>query len=194
MSERIVIVSLTGASGAGYGLELLKGLDSCREDGILVTAIYNDTALGIMERETGAGIDDLHKLCDDLVHTSRMDHRYASGSNHFDSMVICPCSTSTAAKVHAGISDNLTTRCASVALKERRELILVVRETPLSTPVLRALYELSSWGVIIMPASPPLYDLGKVTMQEVQRSFAGRVMDLLDLKNTYTIRYDPRTW
>ncbi|MBN1539084.1 MAG: UbiX family flavin prenyltransferase [Candidatus Thermoplasmatota archaeon] len=194
MSERVVIVSLTGASGAGYGLELLKGLDSCREDGILTTVIYNDTALSIMERETGAGIDDLKKLCDDLVHTDRMDHRYASGSNPFDSMAICPCSTSTAAKVHAGISDNLTTRCASVALKERRKLVLVVRETPLSTPVLRALYELSSWGVIVMPASPPFYNLGHVTVQEVQRSFAGRVMDLLDLEYPHTARYDPGTW
>ncbi|MBN1390051.1 MAG: UbiX family flavin prenyltransferase [Candidatus Thermoplasmatota archaeon] len=194
MKERAIIVALTGASGTGYGLELIKGLDSHRKEGIHLTVIYNDTALSILERETGASLDDIRRSCDDLVHTGKMDHRSASGSNPFGSMVICPCSTSTAAKVHAGIADDLTSRCASVALKERRRLILVVRETPLSTPVLKALYELSSWGVVVMPASPPFYNLGSPLVQDLQRSLTGRIMDLLNIDDPHTIRYDPATW
>ncbi|MGA1820037.1 MAG: UbiX family flavin prenyltransferase [Thermoplasmatota archaeon] len=194
MSTRRIVVALTGASGAGYGLELIRSLDRIRNEGLHLTVIYNDTALSILEKETGADLAQLRKQCDELVHAGKMDHGLASGSNHFDSLVICPCSTSTSAKVHAGISDNLTTRCASVALKERRKLILVVRETPLSTPVLKALFDLSSWGAIVMPASPPFYNIHSDSVKDLQAAFSGRVMDLLGIENDSAVRYDPGSW
>ncbi|MGA1793303.1 MAG: UbiX family flavin prenyltransferase [Thermoplasmatota archaeon] len=194
MSPRRIVVALTGASGAGYGLELIKSLDKVRKEGLHLSVIYNDTAISILEKETGSNLENISGLCDEIVDAGRMDHGLASGSNPFDSMVVCPCSTSTTAKVHAGISDNLTTRCASVALKERRDLILVVRETPLSTPVLKALFDLSSWGVIVMPASPPFYNLGSDSIKDLQASFSGRIMDLLGVQNDFAIRYDPGSW
>jgi len=125
------------------------------------------------------------------IHHSKMESEYASGSNPFDHMIICPCSTSTVGKIHAGISDNLMTRAASVALKEKRNLILVIRETPLSTPTLRAMYKLSAWGVTIMPASPAFYDIENPTVKELQRNIAGRILDMIEVKNDLAARYGP---
>lgn len=191
MAARKVIVSLTGASGSGYGYELIKAMSLMERSELDLTVICNDTALSILENEIGIGHEDIKKLAKNVVDNNRMDHSLASGSNRFDLMVICPCSTSTAAKIHAGISDNLTTRCASVALKERRDLVLVVRETPLSTPSLKALFELSGWGVVIMPASPPFYDLGSDSIRDLQKGFVGRILDLIGLENDLAARYEP---
>jgi flavin prenyltransferase len=191
MTNRKVVVSMTGASGAGYGLELVRAIRSIEYD-VHLTVIYNDTSLSILKSETGEELSTLKETADEVVPNSRLDHPIASGSNGFDDLIICPCSTSTAGKVHSGISDNLTTRCASVALKERRDMIMVIRETPLPTPVLKAIYELSSWGVIIMPASPPFYNLGSDSIKDLQRGFAGRVLDLIGLKNELVPRYVPQ--
>jgi 4-hydroxy-3-polyprenylbenzoate decarboxylase len=102
--------------------------------------------------------------------------------------VICPCSASTASKIALGIADNLITRVAAVALKERRKLIVVVRETPLSTPVLKNLTDLSSYGAIVMPASPPFYGNAQ-GVRDIQMALAGRVMDLLSIRNDLAPRY-----
>jgi len=190
MERSTVVVALTGASGSGYGYELIKGLSSRREEGVDLILIYNDTALTIMKEEIGITEDELRGYVGEMVHSSSLGHPLASGSNSFDHLVICPCTTSTASKVHAGVADNLTTRLASVALKERRRTIMVIRESPLSTPVLKAMYELSSWGVIIMPASPPFYELGSDSIRELQRSFAGRILDLLGIDNEMARRYN----
>lgn len=183
---------MTGASGAGYGYELLRALQPSRgPSGFRVVLTCNERALSILEEERGIGGDELRGLVDEMVFDSGMEHELASGSNSFDAMIICPCSSSTASKIRAGIADNLTTRCASVAMKERRRLVLVVRETPLSTPVLGALYDLSKWGVVIMPASPPFYGLKDPTGEELQRNLAGRIMDIVGLENDITSRYRP---
>lgn len=182
------IVSMTGASGAGYGYELISALV---DHGLEVSVIYNDTAAKILQDEHGRKIDDLNPMVKELVHNSVMDHELASGSNVFQAMVICPCSTSTASKISSGIADNLTTRVASVALKEGRDLLLVVRETPLSPPVLRSLYDLSTWGVRVMPASPPLYGGSMDDPKQIMRSFTGRILDILGIENELTTRYTP---
>ncbi len=191
MKERIVI-ALTGASGSGYGLELLRGLDKLRSAGeVQISLIFNDGSIRILNVEKGLSIEDLKDLSDQAVHSSQMDHDLASGSNDFRSMVICPCTSSTMAKIHSGIADNLTTRCASVALKEGRKLIIVLRETPLSTPMLKAAYELSSWGVVILPASPPFYGMKNPTGVDLQMTIAGRIMDILGIENDLSRRYAP---
>ncbi len=191
MKGRHLIVAITGATGAGYGLELLKALSKMRKEGIVVSLICSEGALRIMERESGASLEDLGTLVDRTVMAGTMDDKLASGSNPFDSMVIVPCTISTAAKVRASIADNLITRAAAVALKERRKLVLVVRETPLSTPALQALSDLSSWGAVVMPASPPFYGLDDPSARDIQRVFAGRVLDLLGIDNDITPRYCP---
>ena len=190
MSGQRIIVAMTGASGTGYGLHLLKGLQRWREEAGSVHLIVNSGAKEILACENDMDTAKLAPLCDGIVDADVMDHPLASGSNTFRAMVISPCTVSTASKIASGIADNLITRCAAVALKERRRLILLVRETPLSTPVLKALYDLSAWGVIIMPASPPFY--GKpASIKELQSALAGRILDLLDIENDLIHRYTP---
>jgi len=188
MAERIV-VALSGASGAGYCLELLKGLR--RGGGISVHLIVSPIGEGILEKETGVDMETISSFADETVGSSVMDHPLASGSNPISAMVICPCTVSTASKIACGIGDNLITRTAGVALKEGRKLILVIRETPLSAPVLRNLYDLASWGVTIMPASPAFY--GDVTdLDGLRKALAGRIMDQIGVANDLAPRYDTR--
>jgi len=104
----------------------------------------------------------------------------AAGSNPFDAMVVLPCSVATLGKIANGISDTLLTRVAEVALKERRKLILCVRETPLSTIALENALKLSRDGVVIMPVSPPFYMVPK-TIQDMVALFADKVIGALGL-------------
>jgi 4-hydroxy-3-polyprenylbenzoate decarboxylase len=104
----------------------------------------------------------------------------ASGSNAFDAMVIVPCSVTTLAKIANGIGDTLLTRTAEVALKERRKLILCVRETPLSTIALENCLKLSRDGVIIMPISPPFYT-NPTSLDELVVSFVDKINSTLGL-------------
>jgi len=185
-----LVLSLTGASGAGYAVELLRGIDGLGPTGPEVVVIMNSAAEGILLSETGYGREELARLASGLLDDGDMRTPFASGSNRFDWMVICPCTTSTACKIANGIADTLTTRCASVALKEKRKLVLAVRETPFSAPVLKCLYDLSNWGVSIMVASPSFYG-GERTVADIQRSFSGRILDLLGFENDIASRYKP---
>ncbi len=187
MTEVHIVVSMTGASGAGFGFELIEGLSNRDRR---ISLIVNKGSLSILRSERGVTREDLARSVDRVFDDVDIDNELASGSNVFDHMVICPCTTSTASKIASGIGDTLTTRTASVALKERRGLILAIRETPLSTPVLRSLYDLSSWGVIVMPISPSYYNDEK-TVHDLQVRFSGRIMDLLGIDNDMAGRYIP---
>ena len=187
MTEGHIVVSMTGASGAGFGFQLIKGLS---DRGRRISLIVNKGSLSIYQLECGMAREDLARSADEVIDDVDIDHGLASGSNVFDNMVICPCTTSTASKIASGIGDTLTTRTASVALKERRGLILAIRETPLSTPVLRSLYDLSSWGVIVMPISPSYYN-DERTVHDLQVRFSGRILDLLGIDNDRAGRYMP---
>ena len=187
MTEGHIVVSMTGASGAGFGFQLIKGLS---DRGRRISLIVNKGSLSIYQLECGMAREDLARSADEVIDDVDIDHGLASGSNIFDHMVICPCTTSTASKIASGIGDTLTTRTASVALKERRGLILAIRETPLSTPVLRSLYDLSSWGVIVMPISPSYYN-DERTVHDLQVRFSGRILDLLGIDNDRAGRYMP---
>ena len=117
-----------------------------------------------------------------------MDAPIASGSARWDAMVICPCTMSTASKIAAGISDNLTCRAAHVALKERRGLVVVPRETPVSTPHLRALASLSETGVIVLPAMPAFYGKPQ-NVDDLVDFVVGRILDVLGIDNALYKRW-----
>ena len=171
-----VVVALTGASGAVYGLRLLEVLRCER------SVIVSDEGLRVLRMETGAGMGELRKRASAVYRNDRLDAPIASGSRRFDAMVICPCSMSTASKLASGVSDNLVTRVASVALKERRRLVVVPRETPLSTIHLRALTALSEAGAVVLPACPAFY--GKPgSVAELVDFIAGRVLDAIGVEN-----------
>ncbi|NKB88905.1 MAG: UbiX family flavin prenyltransferase [Acidobacteria bacterium] len=146
-----VLVAITGASGAPYAVSLLR-----RELGekYLVLSNWGRMVLG---EETGLTEDDLRPLVRRVFSDKDLANAFASGSNPFDAMVIAPCSLSTMAKIATGIADSLITRAALVALKERRRLVLVVREAPWTTSALENAARLSRDGVVILPASPPFY-------------------------------------
>ena len=118
-----------------------------------------------------------------------MAARPASGSAKYDAYIICPTSGTTIGKIAAGISDNLTTRSALVAMKERRKLILVPRETPFATIHLEAMAKLSSWGVIILPASPGFYH-NPTTINELIDFVVARILDQLDIAHDIGRRWD----
>jgi len=146
------IIGLTGASGAIYAVELLRRLSG--HENYLVCSRWGKS---VLHQETGLNIDHLATFVQKVYSNDDMNSPFASGSNPFDALVIVPCSVSTFSKISYGMADNLITRCASVALKERRKLILCLRETPLSTIDLENAHRLSIAGAIVMPASPPFY-------------------------------------
>lgn len=167
------IVGLTGASGAWFAVEFLR---QCPGEKYLIASKWGKSVLA---QETGLGIE---KLADDarrVFANDDLSSPFASGSNPFDAMVILPCSASTLSKIACGIADSLITRAAAVALKERRKLILCLRETPLSTVVLENMTRLSQAGAVIMPICPAFYQQAD-TVQEQARLFAERIVQLLD--------------
>ena len=146
-----VVVCITGASGAAYALRLLEIL-KCEKD-----LVVSEHGLEVLEYETGMDLPGLKKLATRYYDNGRMNTDIASGKTKFDAVVVVPCSMNTLSKISAGISDNLITRVAAVAMKEHRRLVLVPREMPLSPVHLRNMAELAGYGVIILPASPGFY-------------------------------------
>jgi 4-hydroxy-3-polyprenylbenzoate decarboxylase len=170
------VVALTGASGIVYGLRLLRALPGHK------SVVVSDDAAAIALEETGTNREEIEALGDEHFLNSDMSAPIASGSVRFDAMVIAPCSASTMSKVASGIADNLITRAASVALKERRTLVLVIRETPLSTIHLGNMERLSAAGAVVLPACPAFYPKPE-TVEDMVDFVVGRVLDVLGVEN-----------
>ena len=170
------VVGVTGASGVIYGLRLLEALPGRK------TVIVSDDAAKIAEVELGISKQEIFSKADIHYKNSDLFSPLASGSVGFDSMVIAPCSTSTMSKISCGIADNLITRIASVALKEKRRLVVLVRETPLSSIHLGNMERLAAAGAIVMPESPAFYPMPK-TVDELIDFVVGRILDELGVKN-----------
>ncbi len=179
------IVALTGASGSIYGIRLLKVLPGKK------TVIVSEDAAAIAEEETGMSRRQIEALGDEHHANSDLAAPVSSGSVRFDAMVIIPCSASTMSKIACGIADNLITRAASVALKERRRLVLVVRETPLSAIHLANMERLSTAGAVILPACPAFYPRPE-TVDDMVDFVVGRVLDSLDVENEMYERWSGR--
>ena len=182
MGEIVLVIS--GASGAAYGVRLAEILGSdarlvVTESGRLTMAHECDglTPESLAEK-TGALLEDN----DDIAAKS------ASGSAAIDAVVICPCSGTTLGKLAAGIGDNLATRSAIVAMKERRKLIIVPREAPYATVHLENMAKLSGWGVTVIPASPGFYNLPQ-SMEDLIDFIVARILDHLGKDNELTKRW-----
>jgi len=179
------IVGITGASGVVYGVRLLESLPSKK------TVICSNDGLKLIELEVGIDKQELYAKADAHYENDDMYSPLASGSVHFDTMIIAPCTMSTMSKIASGIADNLITRAAAVALKERRRLILLVRETPISSIHLANLERLAMAGATIMPASPAFYPEPKDISQMVD-FLVGRVLDQLGVKHNLYRRWAGR--
>jgi 4-hydroxy-3-polyprenylbenzoate decarboxylase len=179
------VVGVTGASGIIYGVRLLESLPGKK------TVIVSDDAARIAEVELGIAKKEIMAKADRSYQNEDMFSPLASGSVKFDAMVIAPCSTSTMSKIACGIADNLITRIASVALKERRKLVLLIRETPLSSIHLGNMEKLSIAGAIVMPASPGFYPKPE-SVDDIVDFVVGRVMDELGVDNELYRRWSGR--
>lgn len=171
------IIGITGASGAVFALDLLKRLEGDKY------VIPTKWGLQLLAHECGVGPKELEALGCSIYNDADLTAPCSSGSAPFDCMVILPCSAGTLNKIAAGFADSLLTRSAMVALKERRRLILCLRETPLSTQTLRAAAQLSADGAIIMPILPPYY-MKPLTMDGVIESFSQRLLQVMGQDQT----------
>lgn len=167
-----VVVGMTGASGAIFAVDFLK---RCPGSKYLIASKW---ARAVIHTELGYRASELDPYVVRRFSDDDLAAPIASGSNAFDAVVILPCTVSTAAKIAAGIGDTLITRTAQVALKERRRLVLAIRETPLSTVVLEALHKLSQDGVVIFPLSPPWYG-NPLSLQELVTATTNKLLSLI---------------
>jgi flavin prenyltransferase len=170
-----IVVGITGSSGAVYAKEFLK---QCSADKYLIVSKWGKV---LLKDELGISDHDLSPFIKRQFSDDDLTAPMASGTNQFDACVILPCSTSTLGKIASGIGDTLITRTAQVAMKERYQLILCVRETPLSTVTLEQCAKLSRDGVIIMPISPPLYYVPK-TIDEYIGAFVDKLLGVVGVR------------
>jgi 4-hydroxy-3-polyprenylbenzoate decarboxylase len=183
---RRFVVAITGATGAVYGVRLLERLAACR--GVETHLVLSDAAALTLHQEVGLQKKDVEALAH-VVHRNReIGASIASGSFQTDGMVIAPCSMKTLAAVALGLSDNLIARAADVFLKERRRLILMVRETPFNLAHLRNMTAVTEMGGIVFPPLPSFYNR-PASIDEMVDHTVARVMDLLGVANELAPRW-----
>lgn len=183
-----IVVGVSGASGAIYGLRLLEKLrrNPDAEIHLILTRLGERTAF----LEAGKKAADFRAFAHYWYPLEDLGCRLASGSYPVDAMVIAPCSIRTMSAIAHGITDNLLTRAADVTLKERRKLILMVRETPLHLGHLRSMAALAEIGAILAPPIPGFYHQPQTVMDIVDHS-VDRVLDLLGLPDPDARRWTP---
>ena len=182
-----IVVGISGASGAIYGVRLLERLRSnaAVETHLVLTRAGEKTLF----LETGSHAADLRKIAHYSYSIEDISCRLASGSFPVDAMVVAPCSIQTMSAIASGISSNVLVRAADVTLKERRKLILMVRETPFHLGHLRTMVALTEMGAIIAPPIPGFYNHPQTLMDLVDHT-VGRLLDLIGVPDEQVRRWD----
>ena len=186
MNLKNLIVGITGASGSIIGLRLLEAL---AEEKITTHLIVSKWTQRTMEHETGVNAEILKKLADVYYGPGDMGARISSGSFLTQGMIIAPCSVRSLAAIAKGMGDHLVHRAADVVLKERRKLVLVVRETPLNDIHLENMLKLSRMGVTILPPMPAFYNHPK-TLDDIINHIVVRILDQFDIESDFAKRWD----
>lgn len=182
-----IVVGISGASGALYGVRLLERLR--RAPAVEIHLILTRAGEKTLFLETGTQAADIKKSVHYSYALEDISSRLASGSFPVDGMVVAPCSIQTMSSIAAGITSNLLLRAADVVLKERRRLVLMVRETPLHLGHLRTMVALTEMGAIIAPPVPGFYNQPQTILDLVDHS-VDRVLDLLGLPDPQVRRWD----
>ena len=181
LKKKKLIVAITGASGSIYAKVLLDKLLALSDQIEEVGLVMSDNAKDVWKFELGDEYYQQYPFT--CYHKHDFMAPFASGSANFDTMIVVPCSMGTLARMAHGMSSDLTTRAADVILKERRKLILVTRETPLSLIHIQNMQQITQAGAIVCPASPSFYSK-PATFEELAATVVDRVLDIaaFDLK------------
>lgn len=186
-AQRRLLVAISGASGAVYGLRLLQVLGAM--PGVQVHAVVSDAGWLTLHHELTLAPEALRPLVHTLHDANNLGAGPASGSFLCDGMVVAPCSMRTLAAIAHGLSDNLLIRAADVMLKERRRLVLMTRETPLHLGHLRNMTAVTEMGAIVCPPVPAFYLRPQSVADIVDHSVA-RALDLLDVQHPLAARWE----
>jgi 4-hydroxy-3-polyprenylbenzoate decarboxylase len=182
-----LVIAITGATGAVYGVRLLQVLKALPQP-IESHLVISDAAVLTLHQETGLQRKQVEALADVVHKQNNIGAAIASGSFQCDGMVIAPCSMKTLAAVAHGLSDNLIARAADVMLKERRRLVLMVRETPFNLAHLRNMTAVTEMGGIIFPPLPSFYHQPQSIADMVDHTVA-RVLDLFAVEHELAPRW-----
>ena len=185
MAVQRLIVGITGASGAIYGLQVLKAL---REIEVETHLVISRSGRITAAHELEMSVSELVKLADVVYRIDDIGAAISSGSFRTMGMIIAPCSVRTLGEIASGVTSSLLTRAADVVLKERRKLVLLVRETPFHLGHLRAMTQVTEMGAIVMPPLPAFYAKPK-TLEDIVDHSVGRALDLLGIENHLVRRW-----
>ncbi len=172
-----LVVGITGASGVAYGL---RALDACRDLGVESHLVMSKSAALTLAQEAGLSVSAVNAKADVVHRVADVGASIASGSFRTLGMLVAPCSVRTMSEIATGVTSSLLTRAADVVLKERRTLVLMVRETPFHLGHLRTMTSLAEMGAVIAPPLPALYAKPSSIEEMVDQS-VGRVLDLFGL-------------
>ncbi|TFV95464.1 UbiX family flavin prenyltransferase [Oxalobacteraceae bacterium OM1] len=186
MTTRRLIIAITGATGAVYGVRLLEVLRDMPD--VETHLLVSDAGVLNLHQELDMNRKQVEALADAVYNVRDIGASIASGSFQTDGMVVAPCSMKTLAAVAHGLSDNLITRAADVVLKERRRLVLIVRETPFNLAHLRNMTAVTEMGGVIFPPLPGFYQRPQTIADMVDHT-VGRVLDLCGVAHALTPRW-----
>jgi polyprenyl P-hydroxybenzoate/phenylacrylic acid decarboxylase-like protein len=183
----ILIIGITGASGVIYGIRLLEVLSANKavETHLIISKVGEE----IIRHETDWELERVKALADVCYDINDIGARLASGSFKRDGMIIAPCSMKTLSALANSYTDNLITRAADTALKERKRLVLLARETPLHLGHLRNMVKLTEMGAIVLPPIPAFYHKPE-TIRDLVDHTVGKVLDVFDIEHELFKRWD----
>ena len=181
-----IVVGVTGGSGAVYALALLRQL---RILGCETHLVVSRMGAYVMEHECGVSLEELRTFADRFYEDDDLAAPISGGSFRTLGMAVVPCSMKTLASIAGGFSESLLTRAADVTLKERRKLVLVTRESPLSVIHLENMLAATRAGAVVMPASPGFYHRPE-SVAELVVSFSGRILDALGVEHDLIRRWE----
>lgn len=182
----VLIIGITGASGVIYGIRLLEVLS--QKMGIETHLIISEAAETTIRYETNWKIEDIKALANFSYDSRDIGARLASGSFKRDGMIVAPCTMKTMSALANSYNDNLLIRAGDTTLKERKKLVLLVRETPLHIGHLRNMERLTEMGAIVLPPIPSFYHKPK-TIQDIIDHTVGKVLDIFDIENNLFERW-----
>jgi 4-hydroxy-3-polyprenylbenzoate decarboxylase len=182
----VLIIGITGATGVIYGIRLLEVLAGM--DNIETHLIVSKAAETVIKHETSWTLEDIQRLADYTYNIQDISAPISSGSFKTDGMIVAPCTIKTMSALSNSYNENLIIRAGDVTLKERRKLVLVVRESPLHLGHLRSMERLTEMGAIILPPIPAFYTMPK-NVQDIVDYTVGKVLDVYDIKHNLFLRW-----